>query len=183
MARKKKVAWALFWVIFWFFVCRMPNWIFVMATMFRSKPFTKGLVMLKSALVFLSVLNTVVNPWLYSRLNEPLKKTLSSCTDQFCEPFSSVCSCLSCGKRGSTCDDAEYPSNDSEKNSNRPSKTSSTRTHHQPIRPPSKVSRGKVEPYTIENGSLNRQSSNTNKQSDSSRSGSRTNKASHQYSG
>lgn len=180
MARKKKVVWALFWLIFWFFVCRMPNWIFVMATMFRSNPFTKGMVMLKSVLVFLSVLNTVVNPWLYSRLNEPLKKILTSCTDQFCEPFAIVCSCLPCRPCGQGCKSSvssECPSNENEKNSNRPSKTYSTRTH-QPQRPPRKSSRGKVEPYTIENGSLSRHSPNTsvNIKNESSRSGSRKSK-------
>lgn len=82
LARKRRVAWALFWLVFWFFVCRMPNWIFVMVTMFEDEnEDSSAMQMLKSALVFLSVLNTVVNPWLYSQLNDSLKKTMKSCQD------------------------------------------------------------------------------------------------------
>lgn len=58
-----------------------------MVTMFVDEETTSGLLMLKSTLVFLSVLNTVVNPWLYSQLNEPLKKTMSSCTEKLCGHF------------------------------------------------------------------------------------------------
>lgn len=96
LAKKKRVAWALFWLIFWFFFCRMPNWIFVMVTMFQEdEHVTSAILMTKSTLVFLSVLNTVVNPWLYSQLNEPLKKTIKSCSDQFCGQSSIFKSC--CG--------------------------------------------------------------------------------------
>lgn len=85
LARKKSIAWALFWLVFWFFFCRMPNWIFVMVTMFEDEQVTSAMLMLKSTLVFLSVLNTVVNPWLYSQLNESLKKTIRNCKDHsFC---------------------------------------------------------------------------------------------------
>lgn len=86
LAKKKRIAWALFWLVFWFFFCRMPNWIFVMVTMFQvDGQDTSAMLMIKSTLVFLSVLNTVVNPWLYSRLNESLKKTIRNCQDHsFC---------------------------------------------------------------------------------------------------
>lgn len=53
-----------------------------MVTMFQDDEEVTGvLLMIKSTLVFLSVLNTVVNPWLYSQLNEPLKKTMRHCSD------------------------------------------------------------------------------------------------------
>ena len=42
------------------------------------------------------MLNTVVNPWLYSQLNEPLKKTMKNCSDKFCGQFSIFKSCYCC---------------------------------------------------------------------------------------
>ncbi|XP_046656389.1 QRFP-like peptide receptor [Daphnia pulicaria] len=100
LARKKRIAWALFWLVFWFFFCRMPNWIFVVVTMFVDEEQTSGLQMLKSTLVFLSVLNTLINPWLYSQLNEPLKKNLKSCNEKLCGQISSLYCCGTDSKIG-----------------------------------------------------------------------------------
>jgi ABC-type transport system involved in cytochrome bd biosynthesis fused ATPase/permease subunit len=78
----------------------MPNWIFVVVTMFVDEEQTSGLQMLKSTLVFLSVLNTLINPWLYSQLNEPLKKNLKSCNEKLCGQISSLYCCGNDSKIG-----------------------------------------------------------------------------------
>jgi ABC-type transport system involved in cytochrome bd biosynthesis fused ATPase/permease subunit len=78
----------------------MPNWIFVVVTMFVDEEQTSGLQMLKSTLVFLSVLNTLINPWLYSQLNEPLKKNLKSCNEKLCGQISSLYCCGTDSKIG-----------------------------------------------------------------------------------
>ena len=94
LARKKQVAVALFWLVFAFFICRMPSWIFIIVTMFgEDVPFGTGMRMAKSSLMFLSVLNTALDPWLYSRLNEPLKKTLRSCSTSCLQSISIFDSC------------------------------------------------------------------------------------------
>lgn len=54
-----------------------------MVTMFEPKEATSAMLMIKSLLVFLSVFNTVVNPQLYSKLDEPLKKMMQDCADSF----------------------------------------------------------------------------------------------------
>ena len=71
-----------------------------MVTMFLDEESSSGLQMLKSTLVFLSVLNTLVNPWLYSQLNEPLKKTMKSCNQKLCEHISSFYCCGNDSKIG-----------------------------------------------------------------------------------
>lgn len=106
LARKKRIAWALFWLVFWFFFCRMPNWIFVIVTMFVDEENNSGLSMLKSTLVFLSVLNTVVNPWLYSQLNEPLKKTMSNCSEKLCGQIRNL-SCCGTERKVGLCDEQQ----------------------------------------------------------------------------
>ncbi len=71
-----------------------------MVTMFIDEEPTSGLQMLKSTLVFLSVLNTLVNPWLYSQLNEPLKKTMNSCNEKLRGHISTLCCCSNDSKIG-----------------------------------------------------------------------------------
>ena len=122
---------ALFWLVFIFFICRMPNWIFIIVTMFgEDVPFGTGMRMLKSSLSFLIVLNTALDPWLYSRLNEPLKKTLRSCSDHCLKSISIDDSCCH-GPVLST------NSNDEEGNGQQPRnyRTRAQRTRNNKIRP------------------------------------------------
>lgn len=63
--------------------------------MYTKPDHTVDSQILKSCLVFLSLLNTALNPWLYSRLNESLKKTKENCTDKCCQMLSCFkCNCL-----------------------------------------------------------------------------------------
>ena len=71
-----------------------------MVTMFIDEEPTSGLQMLKTTLVFLSVLNTLVNPWLYSQLNEPLKKTMNSCNEKLRGHISTLYCCSNDSKIG-----------------------------------------------------------------------------------
>jgi 7 transmembrane receptor (rhodopsin family) len=90
--RKKRIALALLGLVVSFFVCRMPNWIFVILAMSQLiEEMTPTIYMMKVTFVFLSVLNTSLNPMLYVLVDEPMSKTLSSCSSTLFDGF-----CLCC---------------------------------------------------------------------------------------
>lgn len=88
---KKKIAVTLLGLVAVFFVCRMPNWIFVILAMSHLVPeMTPAIWMIKSSLVFLSVFNAALNPLLY----EPLTKNATGRGRSF--HSHRCCCCCSC---------------------------------------------------------------------------------------
>ena len=87
---KKKIAMTLLGLVAVLFVCRVPNWIFVILAMSHLIPeMTPSIWMIKSSLVFLSVLNAAVNPLLY----EPLTKNTTGTRARLLHGYRCCCCC------------------------------------------------------------------------------------------
>lgn len=66
--------------------------------MTQSVEMTQAIVMLDVVLKFLSQLNTALNPFLYVRIDNPMRKTLASCSYDTCSLFNCFHSCFKAPK-------------------------------------------------------------------------------------